>query len=760
VGAPAARCLVSLGENVTRRPSATVLREPGPLVTGHGEGGLPLNETLPGVTDLSRELAELAAAHGVATEYWDWQGNHIRVSAETVADVLTALGVPATSPDEAVVALREHRLGHWRRMLPSCVVARSGSTARFWVHVRHGDPVEVWVELESGGMRHGLAQLEHLVDPVFVDGVLVGEAAFQLPADLPLGWHALHARSPRRYASVPLVVTPAYLGLPERMHDHRAWGFMAQLYTVRSRRSWGLGDLADLADLAAWSGHRLGAGFVLVNPLHAAGPVVPMEPSPYLPTTRRFANPIYLRVEEVAEFGYLGAADRAAADRLAAEQRRRNTTDEPLDRDGVWAAKQTVLEQVHAVPLTPGRQAAYDAFRCRESQGLVDFATWCALAEEHGLPWQDWPAELHDPRSRAVAEARKRLVDRVDFHTWLQWVLDEQLARAHRIARDAGMTLGVLHDLAVGVHSEGADSWALQDVLAHGINVGAPPDAFNQLGQNWSQPPWHPQRLADVGYAPYRDMLRTVLRHAGGVRVDHVLGLFRLWWVPEGRPPDEGTYVRYDHEALVGILALEAHRAGGLVVGEDLGVVEPWVRGYLTERGILGTSILWFERDYAAVGVADDTGRPLPPERWRPLCLATVTTHDLPPTAGYLTGEHIRIRHELGLLTRSLEEEQAVTAAELESWLNVLADMGLLPPAAGEREVVEALHRYLTRTPCRLLGVSLPDAIGDRRAINQPGTSHEYPNWRMPLAGGDGRPVLLEDISASERARSLARTVL
>jgi 4-alpha-glucanotransferase len=312
----------------------------------------------PAVTDLSPETAELAAAYGVATEYWDWQGRHIQVSAETVTAVLAALGVAAATPEQAAVALRERRLARWRRMLPSCVIGLGGATTWFWAHVRHGAPIEVWVELEDGGMRHDVTQLEHNVAPVLVDGVLVGEAAFQLPADLPLGWHTLRARSPHRDASATLVVTPPSLGLPKRMHGRRAWGFMTQLYAVRSRRSWGLGDLADLADLAAWSGHRLGAGFTLVNPMHAAEPVPPMEASPYLPTTRRFVNPIYIRVEEVPEFGYLGAAERAAADQLAAAQRRRNTTDEPLDRDAVWQAKRTVLEQVHNVRLTPGRQAA------------------------------------------------------------------------------------------------------------------------------------------------------------------------------------------------------------------------------------------------------------------------------------------------------------------------------------------------------------------------------------------------------------------
>jgi 4-alpha-glucanotransferase len=309
-----------------------------------------------------------------------------------------------------------------------------------------------------------------------------------------------------------------------------------------------------------------------------------------------------------------------------------------------------------------------------------------------------------------------------------------------------------VHDLAVGVHPVGADAWGLSDVLAHHVTVGAPPDAFNQQGQDWSQPPWRPDRLAELGYAPYRDMLRTVLRHAGGVRVDHIIGLFRLWWVPSGLGPAKGTYVRYDHEALIGILALEAHRAGAFVVGEDLGTVEPWARDYLRERGILGTSILWFEKNW-------DTGTPLPPQQWRELCLATVTTHDLPPTSGYLAGEHIELRQRLGLLTRTIEEEIEADTREREAVLDQLRSLGLLSPQGTERDQVEALHRFLTWTPAKLLGVALADAVGDRRAMNQPGTNDEYPNWRLPLADGVGRPVLLEEVATSIRASSLARTV-
>jgi 4-alpha-glucanotransferase len=710
--------------------------------------------TCPDVEEPSTELVALAKAHGVATEYWDWRGRHVTVSAGTVRSVLAALDVDASSPRAVAASREEAELRPWRRMLPPTVVCRAGTTPWVAVHLPHGELVQVWAELEDGTKR-SLTQQDHWVDPRVVDGRQIGEATFEVPADLPLGWHTLQARSDSTEATATLVVTPAQLEPPPALaHEERGWGFMTQLYAVRSRQSWGLGDLADLTQLAVWSGADLGADFVLVNPLHAAEPAGRMEPSPYLPTTRRFVNPVYIRVEDVPEVAYMPAAERQLLE-WQAESAHESNTSGMLDRDATWAAKRSALETVYRLPRTLARDRAFERFTAEQGEGLVDFATWCALAEEHGPRWSRWPAALHDPSSPAVQAERERLADRVSFYCWLQWVADEQLEAVQRHAVDAGMRLGVVHDIAVGVHPEGADAWSLRSALARDVTVGAPPDAFNQQGQDWSQPPWRPDRLAELGYAPYRDMLRTVLRHAGGLRVDHIIGLFRLWWVPSGRGPAEGTYVRYDHEALVGILALEAHRAGALVIGEDLGVVEPWVRAYLRERGVFGTSILWFEKD--------DDGRPLEPESWRDLCLATLATHDLPPTAGYLAGEHIDLRERLGLLTRAPEDERAVDEADRAQVLDLLRARGLLHDGTGredtEREAVEALHRFLTWTPARLVGVSVADAVGDRRAVNQPGTHDQYPNWRLPLADDQGHPVLLEELFRSRRARSLARAV-
>jgi len=695
-------------------------------------------------------LTALADRLGVACAYHDWTGNFVTVERETVVAVLAALGVRADTETDCAASLVELDRRHWARALPPTIVARSGNEASFWVHVTHGDPAHVWVRLEDGTVRSGIRQADNFTPPFDLDGTLVGEATFVLPEDLPLGYHRVHLRSGDREFDTPLIVTPAWLGLPPRMGARRAWGLATQLYSVRSKGSWGFGDLADLTDLAVWAGARHRADYVLVNPLHAASPTTPMEPSPYLPTSRRFVNPLYLRVEAIPEFAWMTKRNWVHARREAIQSRAHKS--DTIDRDRVWATKRKALTLVYGVPRSAGRELAFEAFKEREGTALDDFATWCVLAEKHGGDWRRWPQGLQHPANPEVAEFAKRYQRAVDFHRWLQWQLDDQLAHAQSQALRAGMTLGVMHDLAVGVHPSGADAWSLQEVLARRVTAGAPPDEFNQLGQDWSQPPWRPDRLEELGYQPFRALIAAVLRHAGGVRIDHVIGLFRLWWIPDGAPPTRGTYVRYNHDAMIGIVALEAHRAGAVVVGEDLGTVEPWARDYLRDRGVLGTSILWFESDPGNRG-------PLAAEHWRELCLSSVTTHDLPPTPGYLDGEHVRLRGELGLLTRPAEEELADDRAQQEAWLAELRRVGLLGGEADEEDVTLALYRYLGRTPSRMLALALTDAVGERRTQNQPGTTDEYPNWRVPLAGPGGAPLLLEDVFTDRRAAALAEAL-
>jgi 4-alpha-glucanotransferase len=535
--------------------------------------------------------------------------------------------------------------------------------------------------------------------------------------------------------------------------DRRSWGFAVQLYSVRSRGSWGHGDLRDLADLAVWSGRELGADFVLVNPLHAAEPLAPISPSPYLAMSRRHVSPLYLRVEDIPEYAGLSPGDRARVDALGAPLRAASRTAALIDRDAVWAAKRAALEIIHAAGLGPGRQAELDAFRDRDQQAVTDWATWCAIAEVHGPDWRTWPAALADPRSAEVASLRRARAGRVDFHVWLQWLAAQQAGAAQRAARRAGMSIGVISDLAVGAHPGGADAWARQDVTVAGVSVGAPPDEFNQRGQDWTLPPWHPGWLAARAGRPLAELIAAATRHAGGVRIDHVMGLARLWWIPAGMAPDQGTYVRYDHELTADVMCAEVAGKQALAIGEDLGTVEPWLRDFLADRRVLGTSMLWFERH--------PDGTPRRPGEWRRGCLAMVGTHDLPPAAAFLAGEQVTIRAELGLLTEPEAEERAAARREVDGWLAMLASEGLLGGRTGvtAEEFTVALYGYLARTPAMLIGVSLAEAVGERRPQNMPGTVNEYPNWRIPLADGDGAPVLLEDLPAHEGIRAVAGAV-
>jgi 4-alpha-glucanotransferase len=700
-------------------------------------------------------LHRLADAHGVGTSFHGWDGLPHSVAPATLIKVLAALGVRADTNELIEAALIEAELAPWRRMLPPAVVLQEGETSLVPVHVPDGATARLVVLPEVGGEPVPAIQHDVWVPPRDVDGVPTGRATFALPEGLPLGWHTLRAESDGVTAECALVVVPARLTTADSLVQRRGWGLSTQLYSVRSKRSWGIGDFADLADLATLSGER-GADYVLVNPLHAAEPVPPVQPSPYSPSTRRFFNPLYIRVEAIPELAYLKPRKRAMIDRLQEQVQGLNADGQRLDRNAVFAAKLQALELLYHARRSPARQAAFEEF-CRSSgPGLDDFALWSAIREDLAPEdplWVDPDCAVGSPAAEAL---RKNLAHRIGFHRWLQWICDEQLEYAQQTARRAGMRLGVVHDLAVGVDLSSADAWTLRGVLAPGISVGAPPDMYNQQGQDWNQPPWHPARLAEAGYAPFRNMLATVLRHAGGIRVDHVLGLFRLWWVPAGNPPRDGAYVTYDHSALIGILALEAQRAGAVVIGEDLGTFEPWVRDYLADRGILGTSILWFE---------NDGDSPLPPERYRTQALASVNTHDLPPTAGYLAGDHVALRSKLGLLERSEADERADHVATLEKMMGLLRERGLLPDGGAghhgsEEHTIEALHRLLAQTPSVLLGVALVDAVGERRVQNQPGTSEDlYPNWQVPLGDPAARPLLIDDLPGNTRFNSLLAAV-
>jgi len=534
-----------------------------------------------------------------------------------------------------------------------------------------------------------------------------------------------------------------------RLPRRRSWGFAVQLYSVRSRRSWGHGDLHDLADLARWSAGQLGAGFILINPLHAPEPVSPVSDSPYLPMSRRYLSPLYLRIEDVPEYQNLNPAQRQYVDELAEPLRAASTTPDLIDRDRVWAAKRLALELIYSTGRPAERETSYRRFTQREGAELAAWARWCALAEVHGADCRGWPPELADAGRAAELTASGPLAERAGFYAWIQWLLDEQLAEAQHSALALGMDIGVISDLAVGSHPGGADAWAHQGLLVGGMSVGAPPDGFNQRGQDWTQPPWHPHRLAVTGARPLADLFAAALRHTGGLRVDHVMGLTRLWWIPAGLPPAQGAYVRYDHALTVGALTSEATRAGALAIGEDLGTVDPWVRRYLAAQHVLRTEMVCFAR-------APD-GSPLRSPHWRRNCMATVGTHDVPTVSGFVSGDHVSVRAQLGLIKDPAAERKA-SELTLSAWRDLLVAERLLPAAGRPTadQFTVALYGFLARTAALLIGVSLADAVGDRRTQNVPGTSDQYPNWRIPLCDSEGKAVLLENLPNITLVRSVA----
>lgn len=650
------------------------------------------------------DLRRLAAAHGVATSYRNERREPVDVDADVVVRVLGLLEVEAGTEAD-----RRHELDKVAECDRRGVLAPT-------------------VAVRQDGRSHRVPGAALLVGE---DGTQI-EVTDEVPADLPVGWYRLHTRDGQEstlVAAPPTVpVAPA------------TWGWMLQLYALRSSRSWGIGDLGDLREFIEWTAAEHGAGAVLLNPLHAPGPTHPVQPSPYTPSSRRFANPLALRIEDLAGYQRADAASRAEVDAL-----RVSATTERIDHDLVWAAKRSALEVLWRAEGRPDPLTDPSL-----SEGLRDFATYCALAERHGGRWSRWPAALRDVGGSAVASARRELMPRVAFHAWVQQMCAEQLTAVRESARHAGMALGVLHDLAVGVDADGADAWALADMLATGVSIGAPPDNFTPRGQDWGLPPWRPDRLAATGYAALRDMLRAVLAHADGLRIDHVAGLWRLWWVPPGDGPERGTYVHYDADTMLAVLALEAHRANATVVGEDLGTVEPEVTAALADNEMLGCAVSWFTRDQSA------PGEPLlTPGQWPPRAAASLSTHDLPTAAGFLRGEHVRARADLGLLG-DVPAEVANAEKERVEWVSLLRSEGFLDGdgfADGEDEeaaIITAMHRFLAATPSRLKLISPYDVIAEPRQPNLPGTVDEYPNWRIPL------PATLEQLRTDPRVAEIA----
>lgn len=607
----------------------------------------------------------------IEKRYRDARGTKREVSSETLAYVERALRLDEPSPD----AVR---------------IVRSGQRVVF------DEPADLVLE---DGSRESL--------PTRISSG-AGEAVSRLPGDVPLGYHAVELHESGRRVS--LIVAPRRCHLPEGL---RIWAWAVQLYSARSRRSWGMGDFGDLARLGAWASLQ-GCGMLLVNPLHAAVPTLPQTASPYSPSTRRYLNPLYLALHDIP-----GASQVNGFTELMRAGTQLNRA-RLIDRDRIFRLKMRVLDAAYRQ--FEGDQD-FDAFAARESASLREYATFCALAEQHGGMWRTWPAKFRDPRSADVRRFADAHRERVRFHQWVQWHLDRQLARA-------AAPVPVMQDLPIGIDPNGADAWAWQDVLAEGVSVGAPPDEFNTKGQNWGLPPFVPGRLRAAAYRPFIETIRGTMRHAGGLRIDHVMGLYRLFWIPEGASAAAGAYVRNMADDLLAIVALESARAEAIVVGEDLGTIEQRAQQQLLDAGILSYRLLWFEK-------GDPAGYP-------EQALAAVTTHDLPTIAGLWTGSDLAAQRQLDLHPN--EEGTREIRARLARFTRSKESTPI-------REVIRRTYRALSRAPSVVVAATLEDAAAVEARPNMPGTVTEWPNWCQPL------PVDVDTLCHSAHATALARVV-
>ena len=454
----------------------------------------------------------------------------------------------------------------------------------------------------------------------------------------------------------------------------------------------------------------------MVNPMVAPTPVLPIEPSPYYPSSRRFANPLFLRVEEVPGWERLDVTTR---ERLGNAGRALNAT-RKIDRDTIFTLKMEALEAIFA---DFNGEDGFDWFRHGEGQALTDFATYCAIAELHGKDWRQWPAPLRRPDGDGVDLFRKANAARIVFHSWLQWQLDTQLARA-------AQAIAIINDLPIGLDVAGADAWCWQDLLARDVSVGAPPDEFNAAGQDWGLTPFIPHRLRAARYQPFIETIRGMLSHVGGLRIDHVMGLFRLFWIPRALGTKGGSYVRSRADELMAIVALESERARAFIIGEDLGTVEPGVRERLHHHRMMSYRLLYFE--------------PAPPQHFPELALSSVTTHDLPTIAGLWTGFDAQAQKQIGI-----DPNEAGTKALREK----LRALGHLDERASVEAVIESTHRALAQAPSRVLLATLDDAVAAPERPNLPGTVNEWPNWSLALE----KP--LEEIEELELPGRLARAL-
>jgi 4-alpha-glucanotransferase len=684
---------------------------------------------------MSDSLDRLAEYAGILPSYVGFGGTPNHTSDDTKRALLRVMGLNAETDHLASEQLNQLQDDDLRRPLDQVAVHQHGAGRRLQVRApRRGGALrwQLSIRSERGriGSREGL-----------YDGG--GPLEIELP-NFGAGYYDVRLRMTMRQSesqsSQMLVIAPERCVVPaDVLGARKAVGVFANLYSIRGAHNWGVGDVGDLETLCRWVGGAGGA-FVGLNPLHAllnrGGDV-----SPYGPVSRLCRNPIYIDVDRVPELSAAGVAERIRTPEIQAALAALRESPR-VEYQQAWAMKSIALDVLYATFLdlrsrhaTHPRVTAFNEFIERGGRWLEEYATWMAIAESRGeWNWRTWPAELQDRKSEEVKRFAAGHSRRVDFHRWAQFELDRQIGEVAAVCKESGMPIGLYQDLAVGSSGTGSDAWAHRELFRDGASIGAPPDPYSDFGQNWGLPPVSPRALQQDRYRYFIQLVRSGMRHAGALRLDHVMGLFRLFWIPDGATGRDGAYVRYPAEDLLGILALESQRHNAIVVGEDLGVVPPEVPPAMEKWGILSSRVLYFERE--------DHGGFKPQSSYPELALASANTHDMPTLAGFWSGRDIELRQSLGLVDEKASSDVAAFREhEKRKLLDRLRDDAALPlhahpplDDAGIPTVKRGVHDFLCAARCALLALALDDLGDEMEPINVPGVgTDKYPCWSRKM---------------------------
>lgn len=719
---------------------------------------------------MDEALNRLAALAGIEDGWWDFFGNWRVVPPETKRTFLAAMGFHVDSDAEAAKSLREFEERPWRRWLEPVTVLIETEAPQIAVTVaadRDGCPFDWTLDLPEEELVHRGRAVP--ADLPLGEERDIGDATFrrrllELPSPLPLGYHRLRIRfEDQGEASTSVIVAPTTAYEPEpAQRGQRLWGIATQVYALRSPRDWGLGDYTDLAELCRGAA-ALGAASVGINPLHALFPSQPERFGPYAPSSRMFVNVAYLDVEAIPDF-----ADSAEARKMVAKAAFKRGLEalrrkDLVDYAGVARHKMPVLEAVYRSfrrhHLDGDRGHAFRLFQRQGGRPAELFATFEAL-QEHFLArdphlgyWRHWPEEYRHPALPAVQAFAGAERERVEFFWYLQWQAEAQLATAQEACRTGGMPVGLYRDVGVGIAGDGGEAWARQEILSLGVTVGAPPDPLAPNGQDWGLTPFNPVAIREAAYAPFIEMLRANMRHAGALRLDHAMQLQRLYWVPTGVGADEGAYLRYPMRDLFALTALESRRNQCLVIGEDLGTVPEGFRERMFGTGLYGYRPLVFERNQDATFKL--------PDAYIDHALVSAGTHDLPSLKGWWRDIDIETRERLHLFPRAEqgEEERRNRQMDRERLVWAMRQEGLLPDDfptrpdlsdEGHERLADAVHLFLCRARSRIMMVQPEDVLGLAMQFNLPGTTDQHANWRYRY------PLDVAAMLADERLRRLA----